>query len=145
MLDETDDYIRSVWQDHYEMEVAHLKRACELLEEYEGTKVSKVIPDAEFPTLLKFGENKAYIRDVLKTVGITSVKEEYMPAKDLPKDFRYFEHLSKTNRSPEDVASHEVIVKFIEEYGEDYRYEDKAHPVKALQNRSQDNITVGTK
>ena len=145
MLDETDDYIRQIWQDHYEMEVAHLKRACFLLEKYERKTCDDVIPNPEFPTLLKFGENKAYIREVLKTVGITSVEEEYVPAKELPKDARYFEHLKRTNRSPEDVASHEVIEAFIAEFGEDYRYEDKLHPIKALQNRESDNVTVGTK
>ena len=145
MTDESDDYIRSIWQDHYEMEVAHLKRACELLEKYENTDRCEVIPEPEFPKLLKFGENKAYIRDVLKTVGLTSVEEEYVSVKDLPKDSRLFKHLDMINRNPEDVASHMVIETYINEYGEDYRYEDKAHPVKALQNREQDNITAGRK
>jgi len=145
MSDETDDYIRSIWQDHFEMEVAHLKRACELLEEYEGTKVSEVIPNPEFPQLLKFGENKDYIREVLKTVELTSELEEYVPAGELPKDHRFFMHLKQINRSPEEVASHEVIDAHISEFGEDYRYEDKKHPIRSLQNRSEDNITAGTK
>jgi len=145
MCDETDDYIRSIWQDHYEMEVAHLKRACELLEQYEGTSKESVIPEPEFPTLLKFGQNKKYIREVLKTVGLTSVEEEYVPAKDLPSDSRYFRHLEIINRSPEEVASHEVIEAYIDEYGEDYRFEEKAHPIRSLQNRTSDNITAGTK
>lgn len=145
MVDESDEYIKSIWQDHFEMEVAHLKRACELLEEYERTPVSKVIPEPEFPELLRFGQNKAYIRNVLKTVGITSVEEEYIPAKDLPKDARYFRHLKTINHSPEEVASHNVIEEYINKFGEDYRYEDKAHPIKSLQSRTSDNITAGTK
>ena len=145
MVDESDEYIKSIWQDHFEMEVAHLKRACELLEEYERTPVSKIIPEPEFPDLLRFGQNKAYIRNVLKTVGITSVEEEYVPAKDLPKDARYFRHLKTINRSPEEVASHNVIEEYINKFGEDYRYEDKAHPIKSLQSRTSDNITAGTK
>jgi hypothetical protein len=145
MLDETDDYIRAIWQDHYEMEVAHLKRACELLEQYEGTKVSKVIPNLEFPKLLKFGENKEYIREVLKTVGLTSECEEYVPAGELPKDHRFFMHLKRTNRHPDEVASHEVIEAHISAFGEDYRFEEKKHPIKSLQSRTEDNITAGTK
>jgi rubrerythrin len=145
MMDETDDYIRSIWQDHFEMEVAHLKRACELLEEYEGTPVSKVIPNPEFPKLLAFGENIEYIREVLKTVGLTSVLEEYVPACELPKDHRFFMHLNRTNRHPDDVASHEVIEAHIAEYGEDYRFETKKHPIRCLQSRTEDNITAGTK
>lgn len=145
ILDETDEYIKSIWQDHFEMEVAHLKRACELLEKYERTPVKKVIPEPEFPQLLRFGQNKAYIREVLKTVGITSVEEEYVPAKDLPKDSRYFKHLKQINRDPENVASHEIIEEYIAKFGEDYRYEDKSHPIKSLQSRTSDNITAGTK
>lgn len=145
MVDETDEYIKSIWQDHFEMEVAHLKRATELLEKYERTSVKKVIPEPDFPQLLKFGQNKAYIREVLKTVGITSIEEEYVPAKDLPKDARYFQHLKRINRTPDDVASHQVIEEFIDKFGKDFRYEEKAHPIKSLQSRDSDNITAGTK
>ncbi len=145
MVDETDDYIRDIWQEHFEMEVAHLKHAIALLEKYEKTKVSKVIPEPEFPELLRFGENVEYIREVLKTVGLTSIEEEYAPVKDLPKDFRFFTHLKTTNGEPEDVASHQVIEEHIAQFGQDYRFEKKAHPIKSLQNRTCDNITVGLK
>ena len=145
MVDETDDYIRDIWQEHFEMEVAHLKHAIALLEKYEKTKVSKVIPEPEFPELLRFGENVEYIRDVLKTVGLTSIEEEYAPVKDLPKDFRFFTHLKTTNGEPEDIASHQVIEEHIAQFGQDYRFEKKAHPIKSLQNRTCDNITVGLK
>jgi hypothetical protein len=143
MMDESDDYIRSIWADHFEMEVAHLKRACELLQEYEGTDVREVIPNPEFPKLLVFGENKAYIREILKSANLTSVKEEYIEASELPKDHRFFKHLKRTNVDKSEVASHEVIQKHIDEYGEDYRFEEKKHPIRQLQNRSQDNTTVG--
>lgn len=145
MVDESDEYIKAIWQDHFEMEVAHLKRACELLEKYERTRVEEVIPNPEFPILLKFGQNKEYIRKVLKTVGITSVEEEYIPAKELPKDARFFRHLKQTNRQAEDVASHMVVEEYISQFGEDYRYEDKPHPIRSLQNRTSDNVTAGTK
>ncbi len=145
MVDETDDYIRNIWQEHYEMEVAHLKRAIELLEKYEKTKYTHVIPEPEFPTLLAFGENVDYIRGVLKTVGLTSVEEEYLPAKDLPKDSRFFIHLSQINGKTENVASHEVIDTYIAEFGEDYRFEKKPHIIKSLQCRTCDNVTVGIK
>lgn len=146
MTDETDDYIRNIWQEHFEMEVAHLKHAIILLEKYERTKVSKVIPEPDFPQLLRFGENVEYIRDIIKnTIHLTSIEEEYIPAKELPKDFRFFTHLKTINENPEDVASHEVIESHIAQFGEDYRFEKKSHPIKALQCRNCDNITVGTK
>ena len=145
MVDETHDYIRNIWQEHFEMEVAHLKRAVQLLEKYEKTKVSKVLPEPDFPELLKFGENVEYIREVLKSVGLTSIEEEYVPAKDLPKDFRFFKHLETVNGDTDTVASHEVIETHISQFGEDYRFEKKSHPIKSLQCRTCDNITAGTK
>ena len=145
MLDETDDYIRCIWKEHFEMEVAHLKRAAELLKKYEKKSYLDVIPEPEFPKLLKFGENKQYIREVLLTVGLTSVKEEYVDVSELPDNARFFKHLKDVNGDPNYVASHMVIEAYIDKYGKDYRYEDRAHPIKALQNRKKDNITVGVK
>lgn len=142
--DESDEYIKAIWQDHYEMEVAHLKLASELLKKYEKKDAVKVVGADEFPKLLKFGENKEYIRKVLKTVGYTSVKEEYVPAKALAEDARYFKHLKTVNGSPKDVASHLVIEQFIEQFGKDYRYADAPHPIASLQNREKDNTTERT-
>ena len=31
----------------------------------------------------------------------------------------------------------------IEKFGEDYRYQESAHPIEELNNRSEDNTTVG--
>ncbi len=145
MEDESDEYIKNIWKEHFEMEVAHLKRATELLEKYENKKAKDVIPKPAFPQLLKFGENKKYIREVLKTVGYTSVKEKYVPASELAPDFRFFTHLKHTNIKPEKVASHLVIEKYIKKFGKDYRYEDAKHPIKELQDRKHDNVTAGTK
>ena len=41
------------------------------------------------------------------------------------------------------VPSHELIEKYIGKNGEDYRYEDKESPVKALRDRKHDNTEVG--
>ena len=41
------------------------------------------------------------------------------------------------------ISSHEVIEKYIDKNGEDYRYEDKESPVKALRDRKHDNTEVG--
>jgi len=143
MKDEVDDYIRSIWEEHFYMEVAHLKRACACLEKYERKDVKCVIPNPEFPKLLSFKGNKQYIRGVLKSVGITSVHEEYVPAKELPKDHRFFKHLDTLNGDGKNVASHVVIEKTIGKFGEDYRYEDKPHPIKSLQDRKSDNVSAG--
>ena len=48
-------------------------------------------------------------------------------------------------KKPETLPSHKVIENHIKEFGEDYRYETKKHPVSALQNRTQDNINIARK
>jgi hypothetical protein len=125
------------------MEVAHLKRVAELLKKYEKKNYLDVIPEPEFPKLLKFGENKKYVREVLLTVGLTSVKEEYVDVCQLPDDSRFFNHLKVVNQDPNFVASHMVIENYIKKYGKDYRYEEKSHPIKSLQNKKKDCITCG--
>lgn len=144
MNDESDEYIKNIWREHFEMEVAHLKKVAELLEKYEKKSYTKIIPNPEFPKLLVFGGNKEYIRKVLLTADYTCDKEKYVKAKDLPKDFRYFSHLKTINGDTKDVASHAVIEAYIKKFGKDYRYEDKKSPIPALQDRTHDNTTVGT-
>ncbi len=142
--DESDEYIKDIWLDHFEMEVAHLKLASELLKKHEKKDAVKVVGADEFPKLLKFGENKEYIRQVLQTVGYTSVKEDYVPANTLAEDARYFKHLKTVNVAPKNVASHLVIEKFIDQFGKDYRFEVAPHPIPELQSRQKDNVTAGT-
>ncbi len=142
--DEVDEYIKAIWLDHFDMEVAHLKLASELLKKYEKKDAIKVIGASEFPKLLKFGENIEYVQKVLKTVGYTSVKEDYVPASTFPENARFFKHLKTVNVTPKNVASHLVIEKFIKQFGKDYRFEVAPHPVEELRNRENDNVTVGT-
>lgn len=141
--DESDPYIKEIWQDHYEMEVAHLKLACELLNKYENKETKCVLPKPEFPKLLKFGENMEYIRSVIKTATVTSVLEDYIDIKKLPDDARFFEYNNFINGTENDVASHKVIEKFIDKFGKDYRFEVKPNPLPELQNRKKDNFTLG--
>ena len=42
-----------------------------------------------------------------------------------------------------DVASHIVINKHIEKFKKDYRFEVDKNPIEELQDRKEDNITVG--
>ena len=143
--DETDKYIKNIWKEHFEMEVAHLKLASKLLKKYEDKDAKKVIGAEEFPKLLKFGENKEYIREVLLTVNYTSQNEKYVSVDSLDKDNRFFTHLKQINGTVKNVPSHAVITTFLTEYETDYRYEDSPNPIKELQDRKTDNTTVGLK
>jgi hypothetical protein len=117
----------------------------ELLKKYEKKAVKDVIPDPRFPMLLKFGENKEYIRNVIeKQVYLTSSRENYIDVRKLPKNADYFKYNGTVNVEPAQVASHLVIKDAIKEFGgSDYRYQEKAHPIKDLDDRKKDNTEVG--
>lgn len=142
--DETDEYIKGIWKEHYEMECAHLKKATELLEKYEKKKFEKVIPSPDFPKLLSFKGNKEYVRKVLLSVDLTADKEDYISSSKLPKDSRFFNHLKTINGDTKKVASHVVIQKYITKNKKDYRYQDSEHPIDGLKDRTKDNVEEGT-
>ena len=78
MQEEKDAYIKAIFEDHFYMEVAHLHKAAELLKKHEGTDYTKVIgTKGDFPTLLKLGSNKEYVRDVLeRTITLTGNRQD---------------------------------------------------------------------
>jgi len=142
MQDETDANIKNVWAHNFEMECAHLKMACALLEKFEKTKPSKVFGTGEFPTLLKLGANKDYVRDVLeRTILLTGDRQSYINIMKLKDNADFFSYQNEVI-NPKTTPSHEVIEKVIAKCGEDYRFQEKSHPVKALQSRKKDNFTI---
>ena len=79
LMEEDNVNLKHIWQEHYEMECAHLKKACELLEKYENKSYESVFGNGEFPTLLKLGSNKEYVRNVIaETVTLTGNKCDYI-------------------------------------------------------------------
>lgn len=144
MKDETDPYIKKIWECYFEYEVAHLHKAAELLQKYENKQWQEVIPDGNFPELLKLGPNIEYVRRILEsTVSYTSVREEYIPLKDVPKDSYFFMYQDIVNDNIPCVPSHMVINEYIRKHGCDYRFEVDENPIKLLRNRRCDNTCVG--
>ena len=143
MEDESDTYIRDIWKDHFEMEVAHLKRVAELLEKYEKKKYTDIIPKPEFPKLLSFKGNKEYVRKVLEHVNLTQENDKFVDPSTLSKNSNYVTYQNQVNKNVEDVPSHVVIEKSIDKFGKDYRYVDSKHPIKSLEDRKNDNTTAG--
>jgi len=145
-MEEKDENIKAIWLDHYEMECAHLKLAIKLLEKYEGTHYSKEIGDGEFPTLLKLGTNIKYVRDVLeRTVLLTGNRDSYIDVMRLKPNADFFMYQDIIIPDEKSVPSHLVINKAIEKLGSDYRFQEKQHPIKELQNRKKDNVTISRK
>ena len=148
MQDEVDENVRKIWEDHLIMEITHLHNAAKLLRKYENKEWQQVIPDGTFPDLLSFStmsdNNKAYIRKVLKnTVNNTADRETWIDVSKMPDSAEFFKYNKKVNGNVCNVASHKVIDKYIMEAGEDYRFQEREHPVKSLRSRKEDNVNVG--
>ncbi len=144
--DESDDYIKKIWYMLFEQEVAHLHSAVNLLNKYEKKSWDEVIPDGNFPELLKLKENVDYVREVLgKTVTDTGDRESYINVDKLPENADFFKYQKKVHSSLEKDRSHTVITEHIQEFESDYRFQTKEHPVKCLRSRTEDNYVLGTK
>lgn len=143
-MDETDERIKKIWELHFMMEVGHLQKAVKLLKHYENKHWQEVIPNGEFPELLKFKPNIEYVRDVIKrTANFTSRLEKYIDVEKLEKDALFFKMQKKVNCPLDEVPSHIVINEHIAEFGKDYRFETELNPLQELQDRTHDNVTVG--
>lgn len=142
---ETDPYVKRLWEEHLHMEIAHLHKACELLEKYENKNWQQVIPDGEFPAPISLHENIEYVRNVLdNTVQFTGNFEDYINVNKLPANSNFFYYQNIINPSTEIVPSHLVIEKNIKCFGnEDYRFEVAPNPIEQLRNRKEDNTQVG--
>lgn len=141
--DETDRAVKKVWEQQFENELNHLHAAKDLLEKYEGKQWQQVIPEGQFPELLRFAPQKEYIRKVLgETVEDTAHREEVLSIHDLPDDAEYWTYQQTVCPRASAVPSHKVIADYIAEKGQDYRYEDAESPVKALRDRQRDNTKL---
>lgn len=147
MQEEKDEAIKKIWNEHFKMEVTHLKVAAKLLKKFENKTFESVCGSGEFPRLLNLEGNKDYVRKVLKeTVNLTADNTQstpdYKDVRKIPDDHRYFDYQKYMSGDPNKNASHLVIKRAIERLGQDYRYQDGEHPVKELRNRKCDNINI---
>lgn len=146
MQNDKDAYLQKIWQEHYKMEIAHLKTATKLLEKYEGKSYASVVGNGEFPRLLTLGENKDYICKVLgETLSLTADNTReygYKEIRNIPDEHRYFRYQEYMSADPEKNPSHLVIEKAIRTFGKDYRYQTSPHPIKELRLREKDNVHV---
>lgn len=143
-VDETDPYIRKIWDCFFHQEVTHLHYVAGLLKKYEGKQWEQVIPCGDFPELLSLHSNIDYVRCVLaNTAWLTSRLEEYVDVCKLPANAPFFRVQNIVNPTPACVPSHRVIDKMILKNQCDYRYELSQNPLPELRCRTKDNTSVG--
>ncbi|MDO4567284.1 MAG: hypothetical protein Q4B42_08130 [Oscillospiraceae bacterium] len=140
---ESDEEVKALWEELFEQEVAHLHKACELLEKYEKKSAAELIPGGAFPKALKLEADKEYVRKVLESVRLTADRDDYVSADKLTEDSDFAKYQRVVTDDKANVPSHRVIKAYIAKNGRDYRYEDEPHPVEELRDRSKDNTSIG--
>jgi len=144
---ETDKNVKKVWEQCLRQEITHLHIAAEALKKYGKKEWQEVIPDGNFPELLVFSPQEAYIRKIIaETVENTSLKEGYINVNGLPDDADFFKYQRIVNGNDEKMTpSHAVIRAHIDNSGQDYRAEHNPNPVECLRDRASDNVNLGRK
>lgn len=141
---ETDMTIKPVWEHMLEIELSHLAEACKLLNKLERKEYQQVVGEGTFPAPLKLESNIDHVRAVLgETVQLTACRESYTRVGKLEPDADFFRYQDMVNRDLCAVESHAVIDRYINRFGQDYRFEVAANPVEALRDRKKDNVEVG--
>lgn len=142
--DEVDAHIKSIWEMFFEQELSHLHTTLALVRKHENKDWYDVIPGGDFPELISFSPQKEYIRKILgETVNNTSYFEDFVSVSKLNDSANFFSYQKKAVKDVNSMPSHIVIEGHINNFKEDYRVQDKEHPVKALRERRQDNVSLG--
>ncbi len=142
--DETDKYMKKIWEQLFEQEIVHLHKIADLLKKYENKEWQQVIPDGTFPQLLTLGPNIEYVRNILNnTVNLTDNKENYIEVSKLPKDADFFKYQNIINNDVNQVPSHVIIDDYIKQNSKDYRFETEENPIRELRDRTVDNTSIG--
>jgi hypothetical protein len=138
MQDEPDPRVRAIYELHLNMEIEHLRLACEMMRTVERRDPETILPKA-IGRSLTFKENKAYVRRVLETqVDLTADGPEFVPVTDLPSDHRYFAYQRRVNGDW--VPSEAIIAETRSRRKRDYRLEvDGPNPVPGLRREDERN------
>ena len=131
MQEEPDPRVKALYELHLNMEIEHLRIACELMREVEKRDPEALLP-AAVGEPMSFRENRKYVRQVLaEQVDLTAKDSEFVPIADVPDDDRYFAYQRAVNGkwSP----TEEVIRANTEKQGREYRLEvEGPNPVEGL-------------
>lgn len=124
---ESDQRVKSLWEQHLEMEIGQLQVACDLLRRYDGREPEEILPKT-LPDPVTFEPNKELVRGLLATqvdlnfLGTEPVQEAHA---------RYQAYQQAVNADGN--FSEDVIDLNREKQGREYRLETEGpHPVERL-------------
>ena len=134
-----DASLRAFYAGEMACERAHLAKIGDLMARETGDTPDFATPSS--PIVL--GPNKGYVRDMLQHIGVTALRENYVPVGTLPPGSDFFRFQRRLCPREAEVPSHRVVEEMIQKTGADYRYEIAPHPIEALRDRRRDNPHVG--
>jgi hypothetical protein len=125
---EEDPRVKKLWEQHLDMEIEHLRIACELMKE-NGQKDPEAMLPKQMPDPFKFESNIEYVRKIMaEQTDFNADGTEFVPGDQLAADSNYQKYQKAVNAGG--VPSEQVIEKHVQEKGRDYRQElNGAHPV----------------
>ena len=130
MEQESDARVKAIWELHLNMELEHLRIACDLMRRHDGRDPESVLAP-ELPEPVTFEPNKQLIRELLATqidwttLGTGYVQEAHQ---------RFEEYQDRINA--ERGAQERVIDDHRDKFGDEYRLEtDGPHPMQWLRDK----------
>jgi hypothetical protein len=125
---EPDERIKALWELHLNMELEHLRVACDLLRRHDGREPEEIVAPT-LPEVLLFQPNKDYLRELLATqIDLTTLGAGYVR-----EAHERFERMQAAVHGGQEPPSERVIDEHRERFGTDYRLETEGpHPVSDL-------------
>ncbi|HEX2317334.1 MAG TPA: hypothetical protein VHJ17_26555 [Thermomonospora sp.] len=128
METESDPRVKAIWELHLNMELEHLRLACDLMRKHDGRDPEQILAP-ELPAPVTFEPNKEYIRNLLATqLDLTTLGAGYVR-----EAHERFERMQEAINSDGKAPSERVIDEHRERFGGEYRLQTEGeHPVQSL-------------
>ena len=138
MQEEPDPKVRALYELHLNMEIEHLRIACDLMRRVEKRDPEMLLP-ASLDRTISFKENKAWVRDILaRQTDLTAKDSAFVPVAQVPTDDRYYAYQTTVNDAW--VPTEAVIQETRQKCGDEYRLETEGpHPVPGLRREDERN------
>jgi hypothetical protein len=130
MQTESDPRIKGIWELHLNMELEHLRIACDLMRRHDGRDPESILAP-QLPEPVTFEPNKQLVRELLATqIDWTTLGTGYVQEAHR----RFEDYQDKINA--ERGAQERVIDEHRDKFGDEYRLvTDGPHPVERLRDK----------
>ncbi|MGW0118590.1 hypothetical protein [Streptomyces sp. NPDC003327] len=127
MEQESHPKVKALWELHLNMELEHLRIACDLMRRHDGRDPEEILAP-QLPKVLTFEPNKDYLRELLATqIDLTTLGAGYVR-----EAHERFEQMQQRLHDGEKPPSDRVVEQHREMFDRDYRLETEGpHPVES--------------